>query len=131
MAKKASKKSGQRGVSAEDAIIGTKLRVRRVEAHMSQDDLGQRLGVSFQQVQKYEKGVNRLSAVRLRQIANIFGEPTSYFTGENDTKSTSKYTALLTDSPTQRLVLAFSAIADTQMRYKIVGLVESISGKAA
>lgn len=124
-------RTGQRRVSDDDATIGTKLRVRRVEADMSQDDLGKKLGVSFQQIQKYEKGVNRISAVRLGEIAKIFGEPTSYFTGEHDTKSTSKYTALLTDSPTQRLVVAFAAIADTAMRYKIVGLVESISGKAA
>jgi transcriptional regulator with XRE-family HTH domain len=125
------KRKTKRGATPEDIVLGKKIRARRTLARVSQAELGEALGVSFQQVQKYEKGVNRLSAVRLRQIANIFGEPTSYFTGENDTKSTSKYTALLTDSPTQRLVLAFSAIADTQMRYKIVGLVESISGKAA
>lgn len=118
-----------RASSEADVALGTKIRVRRIEKGMSQEALASLLGVSFQQVQKYEKGVNRVSAVRLQEIANALGESADYFTGVNDTKQTTQFTALLTDAPTQRLVKAFAGIADQSLRYKIVHLVESIGGQ--
>jgi transcriptional regulator with XRE-family HTH domain len=65
----ATKKLQQRASGPGDKKLGEKIRTRRVVAGMSQDELGKALGVSFQQIQKYEKGVNRVSAVRLEQIA--------------------------------------------------------------
>jgi len=62
-----------------DRTIGVRLRARRLEQHMSQDDLGHELGVSFQQVQKYEKGVNRIGSSRLVEIARILQVDTAYF----------------------------------------------------
>jgi transcriptional regulator with XRE-family HTH domain len=130
MVKKA-KKTGQRASSEADVALGIKIRVRRLEAKMSQEQLADHLGVSFQQVQKYEKGVNRVSVMRLQQISKALGESADYFTGVADTKQTTELTALLTDAPSQRLLKAFSKIAATKMRYEIVHLVESISAKAA
>lgn len=125
------KKKDPRNKTPEDAKIGQRIRVRRIEAAMSQAVLGEKLGVTFQQVQKYEKGVNRVSATRLQQIAKLFEEPSSYFTGEGETASTTKFTSLLTDAPSQRLLKAFSNIPSTEMRYKIVHLIEQISGGRA
>lgn len=65
----ATKKLQQRASDPADKKLGEKIRTRRTAAGMSQSELGEVLGVSFQQVQKYEKGVNRVSAVRLEQIA--------------------------------------------------------------
>lgn len=131
MPRKTYPKTKPRSVSLSDKSIGEKVRARRLEAGLSQDDLGKALGVSFQQVQKYEKGSNRVSASRLGDIAKILGESMSYFTGVHDTPTTSKFTKLLTDPPSQRLLTAFALIPDQATRYKIVGLVESMTKKAA
>jgi transcriptional regulator with XRE-family HTH domain len=73
----ATKKLQQRASGPADKKLGEKIRTRRVVAGMSQDDLGKALGVTFQQIQKYEKGVNRVSAVRLEQIAGALDESIS------------------------------------------------------
>jgi transcriptional regulator with XRE-family HTH domain len=62
--------------------MGKRIRLRRVEIGMSQSDLGDELGVSFQQVQKYEKGVNRVGANRLHQIANALKTDVNFFYGD-------------------------------------------------
>jgi transcriptional regulator with XRE-family HTH domain len=60
-----------RGATAIDRYIGARMRERRLTLNMSQDQVGKELGVSFQQVQKYEKGVNRVSASRLFEICRV------------------------------------------------------------
>jgi len=86
MARKAVKKttplSSKRGATSTDVIIGNRVRARRMEMHMSQEELGKHLGVSFQQVQKYEKGVNRVGAGRLHQIAGVLDTDVMYFMGD-------------------------------------------------
>ena len=72
----------QRRVTSADAVIGQRLRARRLEMHMSQNELADALGVSFQQVQKYEKGVNRVGASRLQTIANALQTDINYFMGD-------------------------------------------------
>jgi transcriptional regulator with XRE-family HTH domain len=67
-----------------DVLIGNRLRRRRLELHVSQVQVAEQLGVSFQQIQKYEKGVNRLSVGRLGQIAGILKTDLSYFMGDVD-----------------------------------------------
>ena len=62
-----------------DAIIGKRIRVCRRNANMSQEGLGKALGITFQQIQNYELGTNRISAGRLYEIADLFGVPISYF----------------------------------------------------
>ena len=83
MARKTAKRitvtSSVRRVTAMDRTIGVRLRARRLEQHMSQDDLAHQIGVSFQQVQKYEKGVNRIGSSRLVEIARILQVDTAYF----------------------------------------------------
>lgn len=77
------KKPGKRGASDHDVQTGNRLRILRLERNMSQSELGDRLEVSFQQVQKYEKGVNRISGGRLTQIAQILAVPLSDLMGDS------------------------------------------------
>jgi transcriptional regulator with XRE-family HTH domain len=77
MAKKLKTKG--RVTSAVDKHIGERVRLARITAKISQADLGGKLGVSFQQIQKYEKGTNRVSAARIEQITHILGVPMSFF----------------------------------------------------
>jgi transcriptional regulator with XRE-family HTH domain len=71
--------SSMRSATNEDKVIGQKIRARRLAEGMSQQTLGEKLGVSFQQVQKYEKGTNRVSYSRLMQIAKALGESVTFF----------------------------------------------------
>lgn len=113
-----------------DKALGEKIRTRRVAAGMSQDTLGHALGVTFQQIQKYEKGVNRVSAVRLEQIAGALDESVSYF--QNDgavvSKAGREMQSLMTDPLNQRICRALSAIENQAMRHQFVRLLESVSG---
>ena len=68
-----------RAVTDADSQIGAKLRLYRAIAKMSQGELGAALGVTFQQVQKYERGTNRIAATRLQQIAHILGRQVTEF----------------------------------------------------
>jgi transcriptional regulator with XRE-family HTH domain len=113
-----------------DKALGEKIRTRRVAAGMSQDTLGHALGVTFQQIQKYEKGVNRVSAVRLEQIAGALEESVSYF--QNDgavvSKAGREMQSLMTDPLNLRICRALSAIENQAMRHQFVRLLESVSG---
>jgi transcriptional regulator with XRE-family HTH domain len=126
----ATKKLQQRASGPGDKKLGEKIRTRRVVAGMSQDDLGKALGVTFQQVQKYEKGVNRVSAVRLEQIAGALDESISYFQtdGHAVSKAGQELQTLMTDPINLRICRALSAIEDQAMRFQFVRLVESVSG---
>ena len=73
---------GARSSTPADALIGNRLRQRRLEMHVSQTELGAQLGISFQQIQKYEKGANRLGVGRLSQIAAILKTDIAYFMGD-------------------------------------------------
>jgi transcriptional regulator with XRE-family HTH domain len=126
----AAKKLQQRSSGPGDKKLGEKIPTRRVVAGMSQDDLGKALGVTFQQVQKYEKGVNRVSAVRLEQIAGALGDSISYFQtdGHAVSKAGQELQTLMTDPINLRICRALSAIDDHAMRHQFVRLVESVSG---
>ena len=116
------------GKSAVD--MGKRIRLRRVEMGMSQDGLGEALGVSFQQVQKYEKGVNRVSASRLEQIAGALDVPVSFFFG-GSVKEREVETLLFADSAFGlRLLRAYNAMDETVAR-RFVTLMESVVGIAA
>jgi transcriptional regulator with XRE-family HTH domain len=124
------KKLQQRASGPGDKKLGEKIRTRRIAAGMSQDELGEALGVSFQQIQKYEKGVNRVSAVRLEQIAKTLDESISYFQtdGHAVSKAGQELQTLMTDPLNLRMCRALSALDDQAMRYQFVRLVESVSG---
>jgi transcriptional regulator with XRE-family HTH domain len=120
-----------RSTNAGDKALGDKIRARRILAKMSQAELGSLLGVSFQQIQKYEKGVNRVGAVRLEQIAKALDEDVSYFVGGGTvSKPGLEMQALIADPLNLRICRALSAIAEQSMRFQFVRLIERVSGIA-
>ena len=116
-----------------DRHIGSQIRARRIAIGMSQEKLGDLLGLTFQQVQKYEKGMNRVGASRLLEIATILQVPVTYFyeglSPEKSKVSIEEKTAslLLATMEGQRLIKAFSRIESPEFRRKVVELVEVIS----
>ena len=112
MTKTAAKRMKQRSAGKPDIELGKRIRLRRVEQKISQAELGDKLGVSFQQVQKYEKGVNRVGAARLQQIATALDVPVTFFY-DGDNKSREVESLLFLDSAfSLRLLRAYSKIKD-------------------
>jgi transcriptional regulator with XRE-family HTH domain len=112
--------------------IGLKIRSQRIMRGLSQTELGDKLGITFQQVQKYERGSNRISAGRLKQIADILELPVSFFfegalgkgaAAENINAGLS----FLETAASARLVRAFAEIESPDIRSSIVTLVEGIA----
>src|SRR3954468_8230804 len=79
MNKLAVKRTKQRSAGKPDIEMGNRIRLRRVEQRISQAELGQDVGATFPEVQKYEKGVNRVGAARLQQIAAALDVPVTFF----------------------------------------------------
>jgi len=129
MAKKAAaKKTGPRSAGQPEVEMGNRLRLRRVEQRMSQEELGRTLGVSFQQVQKYEKGVNRIGAHRLEEIAKALNVPLTFFFGGNG-KQHEVETLLAIDSNfSLRLLRAYVAIKNVAVQRSFVSLMERVAG---
>jgi transcriptional regulator with XRE-family HTH domain len=125
-----------------DRHVGGRVRMRRMLLGMSQEKLGEALGLTFQQVQKYEKGTNRIGASRLQQISGILQVPVSFFfdgapnpnaepeTG-NGAPSATYLSDFLTTSEGLALTKAFTRIKATRLRRRIVDLVEEIAGSQA
>src|SRR5205814_10439088 len=97
MNESAAKRIRERGAGKTDIELGKRIRLRRVEQKISQAELGEKLGVSFQQVQKYEKGVNRVGAARLQQIAYALDVPVTFFY-DGDNKAREVESLLFLDS---------------------------------
>ena len=124
-----------------DRHVGSRVRMRRMMLSMSQEKLGDALGLTFQQVQKYEKGANRIGASRLQQIARILQVPVSFFfdgapaqpgerqTDGEDAPSPSYVADFLATSDGLALTKAFVRIKDAKLRRRIVDLVEGIAGE--
>jgi transcriptional regulator with XRE-family HTH domain len=118
--------------SPVDAIVGRNVRVQRLAAGMSQQELARKIGVSFQQIQKYEKGTNRVGAGRLYRLAEIFGVPIAVlFEGvaavPRDQRAGVSPAELIAEPQAFRLVRAFADITDIGLRSCIVVLVEQIA----
>jgi transcriptional regulator with XRE-family HTH domain len=121
-----------------DVHVGTRVRLRRTLLGMSQEKLGDALGLTFQQVQKYEKGTNRIGASRLQQISNILQVPVSFFfegaphmpghTGMGEAPSPAYVSDFLATSDGLSLTKAFMRIKNSKLRRRIVDLVEQIAG---
>ena len=110
-----------------DIEMGKKIRLRRVEQRLSQSDLGEKLGVSFQQVQKYEKGVNRVGATRLQQIATALDVSVTFFY-DGDGKTKEVESLLFLDSTfSLRLLRAYSKIQDQVIQRHMVSLMEAVA----
>jgi transcriptional regulator with XRE-family HTH domain len=122
---------GKRG-GPVDAIVGQTIRVHRLNKRISQSALGEKIGVSFQQVQKYENGSNRVGASRLLQIAQALRVPVDTLFRRVESEQLRKARiddplTLLSNGQALRVARAFSDIPDRRMRSAIVELVETIA----
>jgi transcriptional regulator with XRE-family HTH domain len=126
-----------------DIHVGSRVRLRRNMLGMSQEKLGENLGITFQQIQKYEKGTNRVGASRLQAIANILGVPVAFFFEDLPGQETAGNRGFAEDSSTAfaiefctsaeglQLNRAFVRIADVKVRRKIIELVKTLSAEGA
>ena len=121
-----------------DKHVGSRVRMRRMMLGMSQEKLGDALGLTFQQVQKYEKGTNRIGASRLQQISHILQVPVAFFfegaphvPGQpkgSAAPSPAYVTDFLASSDGLTLTKAFMRIKEDKLRRSIVNLGEEIAG---
>ena len=123
-----------------DKYVGSRVRMRRIMLGMSQEKLGEALDLTFQQVQKYEKGTNRIGASRLQQISDILQVPVSFLfeggptgmpslDGTTNGSSPSYVSDFLATSEGLALTRAFTRIADAKVRRCIVDLVEQLAAR--
>jgi transcriptional regulator with XRE-family HTH domain len=121
-----------------DKHVGSRVRMRRRMLAISQEKLGHALGLTFQQVQKYEKGTNRIGASRLEQIARILQVSVGFFfegasdasvTGEPDerTRLLEEINQFISSPEGLRLVQAFLRIENPDVRRRVVALVQEIA----
>ena len=124
--------------SGIDRVVGQRIRWRRRELKLSQEQLGELLHLTFQQVQKYEKGVNRVSAGRLFEIASVMGVNVNYFydgaenmlddgrlTVSEEGPGTGSPAAPVLDAETLDLIAAFRKIEDDSLRKSLLNTVRA------
>jgi transcriptional regulator with XRE-family HTH domain len=142
LADEADERSNSRRANPVDKHVGERVRMRRMLLGMSQERLGEQLGLTFQQVQKYEKGVNRIGASRLFDLAQVLGVPIQYFyesmsaavsghhaaPGFADKPSDTYVADFLSSRDSVELNKAFARITDPRIRRSIVDMVRSIAG---
>ena len=125
----------KRRAGAEDAEIGRKIRALRLQRGLSQSNLGDGIGLTFQQVQKYEKGMNRVSAGRLQRIADMLNIPVTFFYGGMGSRAKKKRgtsdlgLAFMQTRGAVRLMRAYSEISSRSTKYALVVLAESLRDK--
>jgi len=120
-----------------DGQVGNRVRLRRMLIGMSQERLGELLGLTFQQVQKYEKGVNRIGAGRLYEVSRILGVPIDYFyegVMANGANGVSEHDAasppvmeFVSSGEGLQLSLAFMKIKDPKLRKRVLDLVKQMA----
>ena len=125
-----------------DKYVGSRVRMRRIMLKLSQEKLGDALGLTFQQVQKYEKGTNRIGASRLHRIAGILQVPVSFFfedapsaildsTGKGQLSSPSFVSDFMATRDGISLAEAFMSIRNKKLQRQIVELIEQIAADPA
>lgn len=127
-----------------DIYVGKRLRMRRTILGMSQESIGNAIGVTFQQIQKYERGINRMGSSRLYDFSRLLGIPVSYFFEGYDAESgnAAPYAAgmgedspsnfeheKLTSRETLEMMRAYYRITDPQVRKRVFELVKSLADK--
>jgi transcriptional regulator with XRE-family HTH domain len=123
----------RRSPDAVDKQVGVRVRMRRLMLDMSQQKLAAGLGLTFQQVQKYEKGHNRIGAGRLQQLAEILQVPVSFFfedfatAGRKQAALPSYISDFLTSADGLALTEAFMSISDARQRRCLVILAEAMA----
>ncbi len=124
-----------RRADSRDAEVGRRVRSRRLECRLSQTELADRIGVTFQQVQKYEKGVNRIGAGRLQRISEALEVPISFFFGSSATGGAARETnsgaesifGFMQTSGSVRIVKAFHKIKSRKARQLLVEMAEELA----
>ena len=127
-----------------DRHVGSRVRMQRILMNMSQEKLGEALGITFQQVQKYEKGANRIGASRLQQISKTLNVPPSFFfegaptsgpppqaSGFSEESSSQYVVDFLSTSEGLHLNRAFARIRDPKIRKRILDLVSALADQPA
>lgn len=118
----------KRGMSPHDREVGRRIRMRRHEIGISQIALGDALDLTFQQIQKYENGTNRVSAGRLQHIAKFLKVPISFFFDElSPSIGGSDLSTMLSSAYSLRLLQAFVKISDRDIQRSTVELIETIA----
>ncbi|MGB3867428.1 MAG: helix-turn-helix transcriptional regulator [Xanthobacteraceae bacterium] len=123
-----------------DKYVGSRVRMRRIMLGMSQEKLGEALGLTFQQIQKYEKGTNRVGASRIQQISEVLQVPVSFLfeggpggnvnaEGLSEAPSPTYVSDFLATSEGLALTRAFTRITDAKLRRSIVDMVEQIAAR--
>jgi transcriptional regulator with XRE-family HTH domain len=115
-----------------DVYVGQRVRMRRIEINMSQEFLGEQIGLTFQQIQKYEKGTNRIGASRIQQIGKVLKVPASFFfdgapggwEGASSSQTSPALLEVLGTREGQILINSFVRITDAEMRRSFVCLIE-------
>jgi transcriptional regulator with XRE-family HTH domain len=117
-----------------DIQVGHRVRIRRMLIGMSQERLGDLLGLTFQQVQKYEKGVNRIGAGRLFEVSRILNVPIDFFyegvntqPGVSEPESAPPVMEFVSSGEGLQLSLAFMKIKDAKVRKRVLDLVKSLA----
>ena len=121
-----------------DIHVGSRIRLRRNMLGISQEKLGESLGITFQQIQKYEKGTNRVGASRLQAISSILGVPVSFFFDDApgsdsgpargmEDSSTTYVVDFLSSAEGLQLNRAFVKISDAKVRRKVLDLVKALA----
>lgn len=123
----------QRSASPTDMHVGQRMRLRRLELDMSQEKMADSLGITFQQIQKYEKGTNRISAGRLLDLSRTLQVPVGYFfegleegASADDHGRASTITSVLEDPATLRVVRSFARIRDDRVRSQAASVIDAI-----
>ena len=123
-----------------DIHVGSRVRLRRMMLSMSQEKLGEHLGITFQQIQKYEKGTNRIGASRLQHIARVLSVPVAFFfedapgapaktAGMAELRSANHIVDFLSSSEGIQLNKAFVRIKDAKLRRRVIDLVRAMAGE--
>jgi transcriptional regulator with XRE-family HTH domain len=130
---------GGRKPDPMDVHVGSRVRLRRMIIGMSQEKLGEHMGLSFQQIQKYEKGTNRIGASGLYQLAQIMDVPVQFFFDDGPGTANNPSQPSFTETPTADLLLdflnsreglklnrAFVRITDPKVRHHIIALIRAL-----
>jgi transcriptional regulator with XRE-family HTH domain len=119
-------KKFQKSIDPTDKHVGSRLRMRRLTLHMSQTALGEAVGLTFQQIQKYELGSNRISSSRLQQFSNILQVQGAPNAATGELGSPAAVSEFLATSDGLSLARSFAKIESSKVRRQIIELIEAV-----
>jgi transcriptional regulator with XRE-family HTH domain len=119
--------NGPRAPQEIDALLGQRIRRRRQELRCSQQAIGDKLGLSFQQVQKYEQGSNRVAVSRLLELADVLEAPLGYFLHELSSDQIDPAPAMKSRALDYRLLATFGALPDMKTKRLVLDLMRAMT----